>query len=134
MQHILIYDDKNICYKKGYMMNVELSSPPISYDTISGKHIALDSYSADLHLTVSNYEESDNITLDETTMKRIAKYNKEMEMRRLDEKIEKKKAKIKELDDILSDKDKRVQKIKEFVANIYDIDVNDDDDDDDWWD
>lgn len=132
MQHILIYDDNHINYKKGYMMNIELSSPPISCATIGGRHVALDSYSANLYLAVSNYEESDNITLDETTMKRIAKYNKEMEIKRLDEEIEKKKAKIKELDDVLSDKGKRVQKIKEFVANIYDIDIEDDEED--WWD
>lgn len=129
--NILIYDDKNICYKKGHLMAFEQSSTPISYETLDGKHVCLDSPSADLHLTISNYEELDNIILDETTMKRIAKYNEEMEIKRLDETIKKKKEKIKELDDILSDKGKRVQKIKEFVANIYDIDINDDDD---WWD
>lgn len=29
----------------------------------------------------------------------------------------------------LQDKDKRVQKLKEFVANIYNIDINDDEED-----
>ena len=62
-------------------------------------------------------------------MERIAKFNKEQEIRRLDEEIKEKKEKIKELDDILQDKDKRVEKLKEFVANIYNIDINDDEED-----
>ena len=39
----------------------------------------------------------------------------------------KKKAKIKELDDILTDRVGRVEKLKEFIAKIYDIDLYDDD-------
>lgn len=71
----------------------------------------------------------DNIMLDETTMKRIAKYNKEVEVIRLDNAIKEKKNKIKELDDILQDKEGRVKKLKDFVAKIYDIDLDEDDED-----
>ena len=63
-------------------------------------------------------------------MRRIAKYNKEKECQQLDEKIKEKKAKIKELDDILTDRVGRVEKLKEFIAKIYDIDLYDDEDDD----
>lgn len=63
-------------------------------------------------------------------MKRIAKYNKEAEIKKYDKIIEEKKKKIQELDDILQDKDKRIEKIKEFIANIYDLDLKDDENDD----
>ena len=51
-------------------------------------------------------------------MRRIAKYNKEQEIKRLEHEIENKKERIKELDDILQDKEGRIEKLKEFVANI----------------
>lgn len=36
---------------------------------------------------------------------------------------------MKELEDILDDREKRVKKPKEFIKNIYKLDINDDDDD-----
>ena len=46
-------------------------------------------------------------------------------------KIKEKKDKIKELDDILQDKEGKVKKLKEFVANLYNIDLDKDVDKDD---
>ena len=77
---------------------------------------------------INNYKEGENIVLDDTTMKRIAKYNKTADLKRLDKIIAEKEEKIRELDALLTDKEKRWKKIKDFVANIYDIDVNEDDD------
>lgn len=128
---ILIYDDKNIKYKTGYCasidvdcgMPIDVTSPIDSH----GKYMA--PMNSVLTCSISNYEELNNIELDETTMKRIAKYNKEQECKRLDEKIKEKKEKIKELDDYLKDKEKRVEKLKKYIINIFDIDINDDEDD-----
>ena len=126
---IIIYDDENMKYIVGYTGRYDISTNTIDY---------VIPYDGMMHSTAVGYTFScdiddtkrlDNIKLDPTTMERIAKFNKEQEIRRLDEEINEKKEKIKELDDILQDKDKRVQKLKEFVANIYNIDVNDDEDD-----
>lgn len=126
---IIIYDDKNMKYIVGHIGRYDISADTIGY---------VIPYDGRVHNTVVGYTFNcdindskmfDNIQLDPTTMERIAKFNKEQEIRRLDEKIKEKKEKIKELDDILQDKDKRVEKLKEFVANIYNIDVNDAEDD-----
>lgn len=63
-------------------------------------------------------------------MRRIAKFNKEIDIQKLDKKIKEKEAKIKELDDILQDREGRIDKLKKFVAELYDIDLSDEDDED----
>lgn len=74
-----------------------------------------------------------SIELDPTTMKRILEYNKEVEIDKLNKKIENKKEQIKELDDKLKDKEKRWEKVKQYIANIYDLELEEDYDEDyDW--
>lgn len=126
---ILIYDDEDMTYMTGYCTSIDMSRDIEKADH-SFDGITLDILDRTIFTCeVDNAKQMDNIKLDATTMRRIAKFNKEQEIRRLDEEIKEKKEKIKELDDILQDKDKRVEKLKEFVANIYNIDVNDDEDD-----
>lgn len=131
---IIIYDDENIQYTVGTVGNFEINSGE-SIEITTPKDFERQ-YIPPMYnyfeCEIRNCEQLDNIMLDETTMKRIAKYNKEIEIKRLDNTIKKKKDKIKELDDILQDKEGRVKKLKEFVANIYDIDLNEDDEDYDW--
>ena len=129
--NILIYNDKDIKYYSGVPMELDVHTDYIEYHYIDG---SMDMVPKCTNLTanISNFKELDNIMLDETTMKRIAKYNKEVEIKRLDNTIKEKKDKIKELDDILQDKEGRVKKLKEFVANIYNIDLDEDDEDYDW--
>lgn len=131
---ILIYDDKNIMYKVGEVNYISYDNNMVASRFIDGTIAYTEPRTVDMHCTIYNFQELDNITLDETTMKRIAKYNKEAEMKELDLKIIDRQEKIKELDNIIKDKDKRVKKLKDFVANLYDIDVDVDDDNDDWWD
>lgn len=131
--NILIYNDKDIKYYKGVPMNFDVYTDSVEYRYIDGRSTNIPICTS-LTANISNFEELDNIMLDETTMKRIAKYNKEVEVKRLDNTIKEKKDKIKELDDILQDKEGRVKKLKEFVANIYDIDLNEDDEDYDYYD
>lgn len=120
---VIVYDDKNIKYLTGYMRDYRYE-PICVNDEITPIKVRQS-------FDITDINKTDTIQLDETLMKRIAKYNKEKECQKLDEKIKEKKAKIKELDDILTDRVGRVEKLKEFTAKIYDIDLYDDDEDDD---
>ena len=125
---IILYDDKNLMYCTGNLYNAEINQDYKTYHSITGE-----SWTVPLTRTFQGTiegDETETIKLDETLMKRIAKYNKEAEIKGYDKIIEEKKKKIEELDNILQDKEKRVEKIKQFIANIYDIDIYDDDDDD----
>lgn len=127
---ILIYDDENIEYLCGNSGNFSLKSGvPIEVSSIDdfNKQYLPPVYNF-FECEVLNFEQLDNIKLDDTTMKRIAKFNKEIDIKKLDKTIKEKEDKIKELDDILLDKEGRVKKIKEFVAKIYDIDIEYDED------
>lgn len=123
--NILIYDDKNIKYYKGVPLSMNCETMADNgmycngetYNYIRGYNV---------NFTIPNLEEYNNVELDDTLMKRIAKFNKEQECERLDKEISKKKENIKELDKLLKDKEKRWQKVKEYIAKIYEIDINDD--------
>lgn len=133
---IIIYDDENILYTVGTVGNFEINSgEPIE---ITAPKDFERQYIPPMYnyfeCEIQNCEQLDNIMLDETTMKRIAKYNKEVEVKSLDNIIKEKKNKIKELDDILQDKEGRVKKLKEFVANIYNIVLDEDYEDYDYYD
>ena len=116
---VIVYDDKNIRYLTGCMGDYMYE--PIY---VNGKIIPI---TVRQSFDITDINRTDTIQLDKTLMRRIAKYNKEKECQQLDEKIKEKKAKIKELDDILTDIVGRVEKLKEFIAKIYDIDLYDDD-------
>lgn len=111
---VLIYDDENMTYFVGDMISWEMSL--YGYENIG---------ETKAEILIPNGQLVNNIELDSTTMKRIAKFNKEQEIARLDEVIKEKEQKIKDLDDILQDRSKRVEKIKEFIANIYNIPIDD---------
>lgn len=128
---ILIYDSENMIYLAGFYGSLDISYETDDYTALYDESIRVIDKTI-FTCEIDDTKRLDNVKLDPTTMERIAKFNKEQEIRRLDEEINKKKEKIKELDDILQDKDKRVRKLKEFVANIYNIDVNDDDDEEDY--
>lgn len=119
---VIVYDDKNIKYLTGYMGDYRYE-PICVNDEITPITVRQS-------FDITDINKTDTIQLDETLMRIIAKYNKEKECQQLDEKIKEKKAKIKELDDILTDRVGRVKKLKEFIAKIYDIDLYDDEDDD----
>lgn len=131
---VIVYDDKNIKYLTGYMEDCKYEPVCVENTRLDESNACNIQYPPKRSFDIIDINESDTIKLDETLMRRIAKYNKEKECQQLDEKIKKKKAKIKELDDILTDKVGRVEKLKEFIAKIYDIDLynGEDDFDDDW--
>ena len=129
--NILIYDDENIKYYSGVPFSIDFEHETMTYNCSDSDYSRTISIGVNLNVRLNNYEESNNIKLDDTLMRRIAKFNKEQDIKKLDEVIKEKKEKIKELDDILQDKEKRVDKLKKFVANIYDIDIDNDDEYDD---
>lgn len=133
---ILIYDDENMQYRVGNMGDFDIFvDAPIE---ITGHRDYERKFIQPLtqlfRCTVSNYEELENIKLDDTTMRRIAKFNKEIDIQKLDKKIQEKEEKIKELDGILQDREGRINKLKKFVAELYDIDLSDEDEDYDYYD
>lgn len=126
---IIIYDDDNLLYYEGWSGSFEITNTPIEFYTCDSPYLrTIDSLDSCFQCSISNYEKRNSIELDPTTMKRIAKYNKEVEIEKLDEIIKRKKDCIQELDDVLQDKSKRVQKIQEYVNNIYNITLDDDGD------
>ena len=128
---VLIYDNENMQYMVGYARSFTFDYDNLEIVDSDGmkRHCPI---STRLDLIINESKRLNNIDLDPTTMKRIAKFNKEQEIRRLDEVIKEKKEKIKELDDILQDKDQRLDRLKEFVANIYDLSINNEDDEYDY--
>jgi hypothetical protein len=131
---ILIYDDENIKYITGYVGYVDVSCEPECVNFIDGHSTYIRPLSSDFRCSISDYDELNNIELDETTMKRIAKYNKEQECKRLDKEIEEKKKRIQLLEGVLEDREKRVDMLKKYIANIFDIEIKEDEDDYDEWD
>lgn len=124
---VLIYNDNNISYIEGFLLNLEASSNVETVRDIDGTDRTTIS-SINYNFLVSYPEQKDYIDLDPTTMKRIAKYNKEVEIEKLNEEIKIKEKEIKELDNKLQDKEKRWEKVKKYIANIYDIDIKEDED------
>jgi ribosomal protein S3 len=129
--NIIIFDEENIKYISGGFTEINYKNVWDSGMFANGKtyHTLL---GTDINIPNAQVEETETIKLDETLMKRIAKYNKEAEIKKLDEIIKSKNEKIKELDDKLQDKEQRWDKVKEYIAGIYDLDLNDYDENDDY--
>lgn len=129
--NILIYNDKDIQYFHGVPIEIGAETGYMNYD---GGRGYMQSFPTHHLLTASiiDFKQLDNITLDDTTMKRIAKFNKEIDIKKLDKEIEEKKKQIDELDSILQDREGRIDKLKDFIKDIYTIDLNEDEED--YWD
>lgn len=126
--NIIIYDEKEMKYINGVLSAISIDNKAYNYQTVDGIiHNEVIGRTLIAQMPVS--EETETIKLDETLMRRIAKYNKEVEIKKLDEIIEEKKKQVEELDNNLKDKEKRWKKVKEFVANIYEIELEDEEED-----
>lgn len=129
--NVILYDDENIKYYHGVFTNIETSAKFDSGSYLDGSSYC-NVFSHNICFEAPALDETENITLDDTLMKRIAKFNKEQECKRLDEKIKDKREKIEELDALLHDKEKRWEKVQKYIAKIYEIPVYEDDDCDDY--
>ena len=124
--NVIIYNDEFINYRHAIPVSIDSTPRFIEYDSdaLGGRQQYV--ISNTITMETGTYEELENIQLDPTLMKRIAVFNKEQECKRLDKEIEEKKEQIKELDNLLKDKEKRWQKVKEYIANIYELDIDND--------
>lgn len=125
--NVLIYNDENMYYYNGVLVRMDNKPQCITYQSVcdTSARTTLSPYST-MEFEVNNYfEYNENIKLDDTLMKRIAKFNKTQECKRLDKQIEEKQKKINELDNLLKDKEQRWDKVKEYIKNIYDISLED---------
>lgn len=122
--HIIIYNKDEMYYTEGELTSMEVT--PTIIDNPYGGVVSQRPY-IKTYTTCEN-EPTEYIKLDDTTMKRILKYNKETKIKKLNKEIEQKKAEIKELDNKLQDKEKRWEKVKKYIANIYDINIKEDED------
>lgn len=132
---LIIYNDKNISYITGDIYEINIEPHYIEYSTnswdINKQYFET---SKTYSVTTNNPVNNETIKLDDTLMKRIAKFNKEVEIKKLDETIKNKQEKIKELDNLLQDKEKRWNKVKDYIKNIYNISLEDDYDNEEYWD
>ena len=126
--NIIVYNEEDMYYYQGSLISIDMDMNYLYYNSLDGDYRRIED-GIIMTAKINNYKEGENIVLDDTTMKRIAKYNKTADLKRLDKIIAEKEEKIRELDALLTDKEKRWKKVKDFVANIYNIDVNKDDDD-----
>ena len=129
--NILVYNDEYMIYYNGVLASFSKEPLIDEFDTEYFKHSVL--VGTNIRFSVPNLEQNETIKLDDTLMKRIAKFNKEIEIKKLDETIKNKQEKMKELDNLLQDKEKRWKKVKDYIANIYNIDLEDDYDDEEYW-
>jgi hypothetical protein len=129
---LIIYDDKNISYITGNIYEINVEPHYLEYDNGSAFKQYFET-SKTYSVTTNNPVNNETIKLDDTLMKRIAKFNKEIEIKKLDETIKNKQEKIKELDNLLQDKEKRWNKVKDYIKNIYNISLEDDYDDEEYW-
>ena len=114
--NVLMYDSKNIIYYHGVLTSFSLQPNYVEYSPMDAFSVQNIVTSHSIYLETPVIEELNNIELDKTTMERIAKYNKTQECKRLD-------------------KEKRWNKVKQYIKQVYeieDIDDLDDDDYDDW--
>lgn len=129
--NILCYSEDEMFYYHGVPTIFTNEPDIITYNYIDDPYERTNiSLYNKMEIQTNGFEKLDNIMLDDTTMKRIAKFNKTQECKRLDKEIKEKEARIKELDDLLKDKEKRWNKVKEYIKNIYEINLDDEDSDD----
>ena len=127
--NILVYNDGDMIYYDGVLASFDKENIWDTGDFITGEHYEY-LLGTNIRFTVPSLEQNETIKLDDTLMKRIAKYNKERELQKIQEEIKEKEKQIKELDDKLQDKEKRWKKVKDYITNIYDLDLEEDDEDD----
>lgn len=129
-KHIIIYDEQEIHYIEADLMEINIDNNSITYENPRNGIIEQYPTNRTFTFTTANGFDEDTIKLDDTLMKRIAKYNKEKELQKIQKEIEEKEKQIKELDDKLQDKEKRWKKVQEYIANIYNLDLEEDDEED----
>ena len=121
--NLLIYNDDEIHYIEADLLETNIE-PIFVGDEIYGRTTTF---------ITKELGDKETVKLDETLMRRIAKYNKEKDLEKIDQKIKQKEIKLKELEEKIEDREKRWELIKNYVANIYDIDLSNDYENEEYW-
>ena len=121
---IIIYNEEEMHYMEGMLLEINTEPQYVCYENgcERGSHILGMNYTFGTTLK----PDTETIQLDPTLMKRIAKYNKEKEIEKLEEKIKRKQEKLKELESKVEDREKCWKKVQEYVTKIYEIDLDED--------
>lgn len=133
-QHLIIYDEKEIHYITGDIYGMNVDTNCMEYEGPSRDEKQTVGVSRTFTFTTANNFDEDTIKLDDTLMKRIAKYNKVRELQQIERQIKEKEERIKELDNLLQDKQKRWKKVKDYITNIYELDLDEDNEDEYYYD
>ena len=80
---IIIYNDEDIYYYQGSLISIDMDTNYLDYNSLDGDYRRIEDGMI-MTAKINNYKEGENIVLDDTTMKRIAKYNKTADLKRLD--------------------------------------------------
>ena len=74
---------------------------------------------------IGNIDTTNNIELDPNTMRKIAEYNKEKELQRIQDKIDKAKSNLEEVTKELNKQNDRLNSVKDYVAKFIKSNEND---------
>ena len=135
--NIIIYNKSMIKYIEGDLHSILCESQyPERGINIDGTVDCVESLGDNVKLDIFYKGENNFIELDFTTMERIAKYNKNIEIKNLDKAIEYKKIELektlKKLDETILKLEKKESKIKDLKKLIEFLDIEEDESDE--WD
>lgn len=138
--NILIYDDKEIKYYFGYTDKINTINNPEIIDVTEITDLFKKTEiinNTETHIICDNFIGSQYIKLDETLMKRIAKYNKEKELEEIDYEIKEKQCILKELFEDIKEKEKQLSNINDKLFELKPLKKALDDliydEEDDYW-
>ena len=137
MFKVIIYDDEVMGCYESQVINFDFKENPIEITTLEDIERKFINGIPEYCIYGSGYIRR-MIELDPTTMKKIAKYNKEVELENIQREIKFEKDELKALEKDIEDRIKRINKIHELVENVYDLDLDkdyfEDEDYDEYWD
>lgn len=140
MFKVIIYDDEVMGCYESKVINFDFKENPVEITTLEDIERKFINGIPEYRICGSGYIRR-MIELDPTTMKKIAKYNKEIELENINREIDSKKEELEYLEEKINDRVKRIKKLKELSDNLYSLDLDkdycedeEDDDEDNYWD
>ena len=121
----IVYDDDNMAFYDMIVDGIDYAPEIIDCTTRldnSKKYIVGISPSYTL---TGNIDDTNEIELDPNTMRRIARYNKEKELQRIQKQIENAKSKLEEVTKELNKQNDRLNSVKDYIAKFIKSNEND---------
>ena len=139
MFKVIIYDDEVMGCYASQVISFDFKENPIEITTLEDIERKFINGIPEYCIYGSGYIRR-MVELDPTTMKKIAKYNKEIELENIQRRIEGRKQELEDLDKEIDDRVRIINKLGELADNIYSLDLDKDycedeeDDEDNYWD